>query len=165
MALQLESARFRGDPVLERIRAADTSAYLQYGLIDLDYAIPSGATGFFGNETPQAVTSFKQDEGLRPAAPVVGVETVTRLDGKWAEGTERGPGRMAVVEHPPDQRVQLHPQAGPCNCGRRPISSPLSGRPPGPPPGPPPTGKLLLTVTSVVAERTWTCLGEHVPQA
>ncbi|ALO05965.1 Peptidoglycan-binding domain 1 protein [Streptomyces venezuelae] len=96
MALQLESARFRGDPVLERIRAADTSAYLKYGqsgapvkavqcgLIDLGYAIPSGATGFFGNETSQAVKSFKQDEGLTPADPVVGVGTITRLDGKWA---------------------------------------------------------------------------------
>ncbi|MEU1866624.1 hypothetical protein [Streptomyces gardneri] len=76
MALQLESARFRGDPVLERIRAADSSVYLkdgqsgapvkavQYGLIDLDYA--------------------KQDEGLTPTDPVVGVGTITRLDGKWA---------------------------------------------------------------------------------
>ncbi|MEU3690362.1 peptidoglycan-binding domain-containing protein [Streptomyces narbonensis] len=96
MALQLESARFRGDPVLERIRAADTSAYLkygqsgshvmavQYGLIDLDHVIPSGTTCFFGNETSQAVTSFKQDEGLRPADPVVGVGTITALDGTWA---------------------------------------------------------------------------------
>ncbi|MFE7586080.1 hypothetical protein ACFU5Y_31440 [Streptomyces gardneri] len=142
---------------------ARTSNSASTGLIDLDYAIPSGATGFFGNETPQAVTSFKQDEGLRPAAPVVGVETVTRLDGKWADGTERGPGRLAVVEHPPDQRDQLHPQAGPCNCGRRPVSSPLSGRPP----GPPPTGKLLLTpdLGTTVTRLDRFVAREHVPQA
>lgn len=30
MAPQLESARFREDPILERIRAADTTAYLKY---------------------------------------------------------------------------------------------------------------------------------------
>ncbi|MFD8949794.1 peptidoglycan-binding protein [Streptomyces xanthophaeus] len=99
MALQLESARFRGDPILERIRAADTTAYLksgqsgehiravQFALIDLgnpNYAIPSGATGFFGAETANAVKKFKQDEGLVPSDPVVGVGTITRLDGKWA---------------------------------------------------------------------------------
>ncbi|MEU3479599.1 peptidoglycan-binding protein [Streptomyces sp. NPDC033754] len=97
MAPQLESARFRGDPILERIRAADTTAYLKYGqsgehiravqyaLIDLGpYAIPSGATGFFGNETSAAVVKFKQAEGLVPADPVVGVGTISRLDGKWA---------------------------------------------------------------------------------
>ncbi|MFE9566635.1 peptidoglycan-binding protein [Streptomyces sp. NPDC006487] len=99
MALQLESARFRGDPVLERIRAADTTAYLKYGqsgehikavqfaLIDLgnpSYALPSGATGFFGTETSNAVKKFKQDEALTPADPVVGVGTIARLDGKWA---------------------------------------------------------------------------------
>ncbi|AZP22688.1 peptidoglycan-binding protein [Streptomyces aquilus] len=99
MALQLVSARFRGDPILERIRAADTTAYLksgqsgehikavQFALIDLgnpDYAIPSGATGFFGAETANAVKNFKQDEGLVPSDPVVGVGTITRLDGKWA---------------------------------------------------------------------------------
>ncbi|MFG3002072.1 peptidoglycan-binding protein [Streptomyces sp. NPDC048340] len=98
MALQLESARFRGDPVLEKIRAADTTAYLKYGqsgghikavqfaLIDLGnpaYAIPSGATGFFGTETSNAVVKFKQAEGLTPADPVVGVGTITKLDGKW----------------------------------------------------------------------------------
>ncbi|MFJ2006721.1 hypothetical protein [Streptomyces chartreusis] len=99
MAPQLESARFRGDPILERIRAADTSAYLkfgqsgehiravQHGLMDLGnpaYAIPSGATGNFLNETSNAVVHFKQNEGLSPADPVVGVGTITRLDGKWA---------------------------------------------------------------------------------
>ncbi|WP_328941371.1 hypothetical protein OG259_06720 [Streptomyces sp. NBC_00250] len=97
MAL-LKSARFRGDPVLEQIRAGTTSSYLkygqsgshigavQYGLIDLGYSIPSGATGFFGNETSAAVVQFKQDQvpPLTPTDPVVGIGTMTALDTAWA---------------------------------------------------------------------------------
>lgn len=94
----LKSARFRGDPVLEKIRAGVTSAYLKYGqsgghvqavqyaLIDLGYTIPSGATGFFGNETSAAVVQFKQNQvpPLTPSDPVVGVGTMTALDTAWA---------------------------------------------------------------------------------
>ncbi|MEU1232299.1 peptidoglycan-binding protein [Streptomyces sp. NPDC005828] len=94
----LESARFRGDPVLEQIRAGVTSSYLKFGqsgahvvavqnaLIDLGprYAIPSGATGFFGNETSAAVIKYKQDEGLSPADPVVGQGTISHLDAAWS---------------------------------------------------------------------------------
>ncbi|MFE0256164.1 peptidoglycan-binding protein [Streptomyces sp. NPDC059010] len=94
----LESARFRGDPVLEQVRAGVTSKYLKHGqsgphiaavqnaLLDLGpkYAIPSGATGFFGNETSSAVIKYKQDEGLSPADPVVGKGTISHLDAAWA---------------------------------------------------------------------------------
>ena len=92
----LESARFRGDPILERIRNADTTAYLRFGaqgehvravqfaLIDLGFSIPSGATGGFFNETSAAVVQYKTLHGLVPNDPVVGVGTMTALDDEWA---------------------------------------------------------------------------------
>ncbi|MFE7439317.1 peptidoglycan-binding protein [Streptomyces chartreusis] len=97
MAL-LKSARFRGDPLLEKVRAGITSSYLkfgqsgshieavQYGLVDLGYSIPSGATGFFGSETSTAVVQFKQNQvpPLTPTDPVVGIGTMTALDAEWA---------------------------------------------------------------------------------
>jgi hypothetical protein len=92
----LRSARFRGEPTLERIRAQDTSAYLRFGaqgehvravqfaLIDLGYSIPDGATGLFANQTSAAVVDFKTDAHLVPNDPVVGVGTITALDDAFA---------------------------------------------------------------------------------
>lgn len=92
----LESARFRGDPILERVRAGDQSTYLrfgsrgehvkavQFGLIDLGYAIPDGATGLFAGQTSAAVVQFKTDMQLVPKDPVVGIGTITALDGMWS---------------------------------------------------------------------------------
>lgn len=94
--MALESARFRGDPVLERIASNDTSAFLrlgaqgdhvtkvQFALIDLGFDIPDGATGNFLQQTSAAVVAYKTSRGLVPNDPVAGVGTVTTLDGEWA---------------------------------------------------------------------------------
>lgn len=94
--MTLLSARFRGDPVLERIRNGDTSAYLRFGangdhvraiqfaLIDLGYDIPDGATGKYRQQTSDAVVKYKTDHALVPNDPVVGIGTMTSLDQDWA---------------------------------------------------------------------------------
>ena len=93
--MALSSARFRGDPTLEAIAADDVSAFLkfgaigpavtavQFGLIDLGFAIPSGATGNYLNETTAAVEAFQGDVGLAVDG-IFGVDTLTALDAKWA---------------------------------------------------------------------------------
>lgn len=90
--MSLASARFRGNPRLERIAAGSTADYLRIGnsgdevkavqlaLIDRGYGIPDGATGYFGNQTSEAVVNYKTAEGLVPNDPVVGVGTLTKLD-------------------------------------------------------------------------------------
>lgn len=94
--MALESARFRGDPVLERIARNDTSAFLRFGakgdhvrkvqfaLIDLGFGIPDGATGNFLQQTSAAVVAYKTSRGLTPNDPVAGVGTITTLDREWA---------------------------------------------------------------------------------
>ena len=94
--MALSSARFRGDPILERIHDGDQSAYLRFGasgdavravqfaLIDLGYSIPAGATGNFASQTSDAVVQFKKDHTLVPNDPVVGIGTITELDNEWA---------------------------------------------------------------------------------
>src|SRR4051794_27836321 len=94
--MALESARFRGDPVLERIATGDTSAFLRFGatgpavqklqqaLIDSGFEIPDGPTGNFFQQTATAVAAFKTARGLTPRDPVAGRGTVTTLDGEWA---------------------------------------------------------------------------------
>ncbi|MEU8678664.1 peptidoglycan-binding domain-containing protein [Streptomyces sp. NPDC048560] len=94
MAL-LSSARFRGEPILERIRAADTTAYVshghqgehvstvQYALMDLSYEIPDGATGYFGDQTAAAVKVFQESHGLDDDT-IVGIDTISALDDAWA---------------------------------------------------------------------------------
>jgi peptidoglycan hydrolase-like protein with peptidoglycan-binding domain len=97
--MALESARFRGDPVLERIANGDTSAFLRFSstgpaveklqqaLIDLDdprFAIPDGATGNFRQQTSAAVIAYKTARGLTPNDPVAGRGTVMTLDGEWS---------------------------------------------------------------------------------
>lgn len=94
--MALESARFRGDPILERIAGNDTTAFLRFGaqgdhvrkiqfaLIDLGFDIPDGATGNFLQQTSAAVAAYKTSRGLVPNDPVAGVGTVTTLDREWA---------------------------------------------------------------------------------
>jgi peptidoglycan hydrolase-like protein with peptidoglycan-binding domain len=94
--MALQSARFRGVPRFDQIHAGVTTAYLrfndqgdevrevQYALIDLGYSIPSGATGFFGQQTSGAVVQFKTDHALYPNDPVVGTLTITKLDEYFA---------------------------------------------------------------------------------
>jgi peptidoglycan hydrolase-like protein with peptidoglycan-binding domain len=94
--MALESARFRGDPVLERIATNDTTAFLRFGakgdhvqkvqfaLIDLGFDIPDGATGNFLQQTSAAVVAYKTSRGLVPHDPVAGIGTVTTLDREWA---------------------------------------------------------------------------------
>jgi len=96
MAPQLESARFRGD-------RSDTGEYprgrndnvprygqsgehiraVQFALTDLGdpaYAIPSGATGFFGAETSNAVVNFKQAEEWTGCSPVRRTRSIPTAD-------------------------------------------------------------------------------------
>jgi peptidoglycan hydrolase-like protein with peptidoglycan-binding domain len=53
---------------------------VQQALLDLGYAIPSGATGAFLDETGAAVTAFKRDHFLVPDDPVIGPGTMSALD-------------------------------------------------------------------------------------
>jgi peptidoglycan hydrolase-like protein with peptidoglycan-binding domain len=54
---------------------------VQAALLDLGFALPTrGADGVFGDETGQAVTAFKQANGIEPSDPVVGPRTMARLD-------------------------------------------------------------------------------------
>lgn len=90
------SARFRGDLRLANIHAGDTASFLRFGdsgpaieavqaaLIDSGFAIPDGPTGFFGQQTANAVVAFKQAHGLFPDDPVAGVRTITTLDELFA---------------------------------------------------------------------------------
>jgi hypothetical protein len=88
----LSSARFRGNLRLESIAAGNTQDYLrfndqgeevkavQWALIDAGYDIPDGATGYFGAQTSSAVVDYKTDHSLFPNDPVVGIQTITKLD-------------------------------------------------------------------------------------
>lgn len=86
----LQSPRFADDPVLESCldgthrmhwpEKGDAVAKVQQALIDLQYSIPSGATGNFGQETGKAVTQFKQAHQLSPSDPVVDPGTMAALD-------------------------------------------------------------------------------------
>jgi hypothetical protein len=96
--MALQSARFRGKPRFDKIFVGDVTAYLrvndqgdevsavQQALIDLHprYSIPAGATGFFGQQTADAVVLFKTDHSLYPNDAVVGQKTITKLDGYFA---------------------------------------------------------------------------------
>jgi hypothetical protein len=56
---------------------------VQQALLDLGYSIPDGATAFYGNQTAAAVSQFKVDNGVTPSDGVVGVKTMTALDGHF----------------------------------------------------------------------------------
>lgn len=119
-----QSARFRGDGRLEAIIAGDEAQFLRFGdegaavravqgaLIDHGFGIADGATGFFGQQTADAVVLFKRANGLAPDDPVAGVRTVSTLDvifalpladrREWTESFGRGPetGRPAIDPRP-----------------------------------------------------------------
>ena len=97
----LTSHRFAGDSDLDavakgtlRLAALGTSPYaapvlsqgpaiakVQQALIDLSYPLPtSGADGRFGPETGGAIARYKSERGISPSDPVVGPQTMARLD-------------------------------------------------------------------------------------
>jgi tyrosinase len=90
-ALQLQSSRFQGDPVLEQIADGRTSLHVgsrgdavrrvQEALRDLGYEV--AVDGAFGNQTAGIVRQFQQAEGLG-ADGVVGRNTLGRLDSRFA---------------------------------------------------------------------------------
>jgi peptidoglycan hydrolase-like protein with peptidoglycan-binding domain len=93
----LKSSRFAGDPILEGCFDGEQDKYLRAGsqgesvekiqraVVDSGYALPKfGIDGRFGPETSAAIVAFKQDSGIIPPDPVVGVKTMTVLDKKFA---------------------------------------------------------------------------------
>jgi peptidoglycan hydrolase-like protein with peptidoglycan-binding domain len=97
----LTSPRFAGDSDLDavakgtlRLAAPGTSPYpapvlsqgpaiakIQQALIDLSYPLPQhGADGRFGAETGGAIARYKSERGISPSDPVVGQQTMARLD-------------------------------------------------------------------------------------
>ena len=87
--MALQSARFSGDPVLERCLAGTHRMFaleenlsvmrVQEALRRLDFD-PGQLDGIFGAATGAAVSSFKEAHGLSPSDPVVGVGTSGKLD-------------------------------------------------------------------------------------
>lgn len=94
--MSLQSARFRGDPRLAAIEAGDEAQFMRFGdsgpavtalqcaLIDHNFAIPDGPTGFYGQQTADAVAAFKTAMGFDQTDPVAGVRTISALDGIFA---------------------------------------------------------------------------------
>lgn len=88
--MALRGPRFSGDPILEECFAGRHRMLfgedglpvkrVQHALIELGETIPDGPTGFFGNQTGAAVTSYKTRKGLVPNDPVVGAGTSKALD-------------------------------------------------------------------------------------
>ncbi len=89
--MALRCLRFAGDQFLEDCAGGTRRMLLndedlavvrvQTALRELGFDIGShGADGFFGPDTGAAVSAFKQQQGLNPSDPVVGVGTMTRLD-------------------------------------------------------------------------------------
>jgi hypothetical protein len=104
--LNLESPRFAGDPVLERV--FDGTVELQHGsvgeavrkvqqaLIDAGFPLPKfGADSNYGTETEDAVKAFQRAVGLEDAEidGIVGEITLSRLDVRFAEGSAIVPER------------------------------------------------------------------------
>jgi hypothetical protein len=94
--MPLSSPRFAGVDRLERCLAGDFAARLvpgndadevsmvQQALIDLGESIPDGSTGFYGQQTTAAVTSYKTRHNLVNDAGqidgIVGPKTMAKLD-------------------------------------------------------------------------------------
>ena len=91
----LKSARFSGDPVLERVfdgqieigntagrtRTGRAVRLIQESLLDQNYALPNfGADGKFGNETEAAVRQFQIDAGATVLDGIINEETMRLLD-------------------------------------------------------------------------------------
>jgi Putative peptidoglycan binding domain len=113
----LVSIRFAGDPVLEACLAGDhrmlspesgpAVGKVQQALIDLGFELPQfEVDSHFGEETAQAVTAFKQGEGIEPSDGVVGKKTMAALDAHFSD---------LVVPLPPPE-----PEFGADPFGRRP---------------------------------------------
>jgi phosphatidylserine/phosphatidylglycerophosphate/cardiolipin synthase-like enzyme/subtilisin family serine protease len=119
-ATVLQSPRFTGDEVLTavaagqvRLGAPGTPPYpapvtssgaavqkVQQALIDLGYSLPTfGADGRYGAETGRAVSRYKSDRGITPTDPVVGPQTILRVDRDIVVHDEPGP---APPPPPPD---------------------------------------------------------------
>ncbi|WP_283461793.1 S8 family serine peptidase [Arthrobacter sp. H35-D1] len=68
----------------------------------------SGADGRFGSDTGAAVSRYKRDRGIHPADPVVGPQTLRRLDSELAEGgvplSPPGPVVIPVIAPPVSPR-------------------------------------------------------------
>ena len=60
----------------------DDVTQLQQLLINQNYNIPSGATGFFGRETRTALIQFQQDNNINPAIGYFGPTTRSVLGGE-----------------------------------------------------------------------------------
>lgn len=95
--MSLSSARFRGNQRLEAITSGNVPKLLTYkrsrrgvrvvqeALIDYGgYNIPNGSTDYFGQQTATAVISFKTNHNLTPNDSVVGIQTITTLDNRFA---------------------------------------------------------------------------------
>jgi len=91
----LRSPRFAGEPILEQCLAGTHRMLspekgravmkVQAALLDLGFSLPMfGADAAFGGETGDAVTAFKTDQGIFPNDPVVGQQTMARLDAIFA---------------------------------------------------------------------------------
>lgn len=88
--MALTSPRFKGEPTLEAC-AAGTHRMLtpeqgiavrivQEALLELGFALPSGADGAFGDETTEAVHQFKRLNSIFPDDGVVGPKTMNALN-------------------------------------------------------------------------------------
>ncbi|HET9370907.1 MAG TPA: peptidoglycan-binding domain-containing protein [Vicinamibacterales bacterium] len=105
--LNLESPRFKGDPVLEGVfdgfielkkprRGSAAVRKVQQALIDAGFPLPKfGADGDYGDETEAAVKDFQRAAGLENAEidGIVGENTLSRLDARFSEGSAIVPER------------------------------------------------------------------------
>jgi peptidoglycan hydrolase-like protein with peptidoglycan-binding domain len=66
------------------MRGEDVST-LQRMLISKGYTLPSGVTGYFGNETKAAVTAYQVAHGIVPARGYFGTMTRTHMMGTKVE--------------------------------------------------------------------------------
>jgi peptidoglycan hydrolase-like protein with peptidoglycan-binding domain len=67
--------------VLKRGNIGNSVHLIQQALIDLGYSLPSGSDGIFGPETEKAVLAFQKRNHLVKQEGIVGIETMSKLDG------------------------------------------------------------------------------------
>lgn len=171
-SMTLQSARFRGDPVLERIATGDKTAYLrfgaqgehvravQFGLIDQGFEIPDGATGNFLTQTSAAVVEYKTLRELHPNDPVVGIGTMTALDQDWALPFATRDEWLSWQTRPiPDFNFTRQDELFRQSVGAQFTFSPLSAWVPGP------FKNALLTGITALLDPTGSPLGAFTPSA